>query len=89
MRTLKTQQTYKKLARKYNVSEKLISDIDHIQFELLAEIISKRTNKYEGVFPSIRLPAFGLFVIPHIIREKIKLKYPKKEEDESISDEKL
>jgi len=60
----------RQLAKKYGVSIAQIREAVKLQDKFVAHVIKNEVNREEGYFPSVRLPGFGLFYCPEILKKK-------------------
>lgn len=64
MRSKVSDEIFEKLAKKYGVSKGDIESMVESPFKLVRERIPKDSVKSEGIFPSIRIPFWGIFYVP-------------------------
>jgi len=60
----------RQLAKKYGISVAQAREAVRLQDKFVAHVIRNEVNREEGYFPSVRLPGFGLFYCPEVLRRK-------------------
>ena len=71
MKTIKTKPVIKHLAVEHVVTQEQVYDIISTPYELQAIIMKKRFNAREQEFPMLRIPNFGIFVVPEVKQQEI------------------
>ena len=61
----------KNLAKKYNISMQQARDIED-SLSFVAFIMKEKPNRKEGIFPSVRVPSFGIFYCSEKFKRKLK-----------------
>jgi len=84
MKSIKTRETIKMLAKEYGLSMDDIRKVVESPFFFTKHVLENKTDRSKYHFPSIRIPYFGIFFCPDSLKKKFK-----KKNDEFISGEGL
>lgn len=74
----------KQLAKKYNVNLGQIEEIISSQSAFIAEVMSRKADRENYKFPSVRVPGLGVFYCPDYLVRKFKEIDQKKAKNETI-----
>lgn len=75
MRTERSKKLIEEIAKKYNLTNKQIENIVNTYFLFLYKMLKEECDKKNDIFPSLRIPYFGIFHVPNKVREFLKKKY--------------
>jgi nucleoid DNA-binding protein len=82
MRTLKSREVIKSIAREEGVTTQQVEDIINVHFEFVRYVQSQLVDRDAGYFPTVRLPNFGSFYVPETKKkEMIELNKRRKENE--------
>ncbi len=71
MKTLKSREIIKTIAREEEVSIEDVERVIMVHFEFVKYVQSTLVDRGKGYFPSVRLPKFGIFYVPPKSQEKL------------------
>lgn len=72
MKSQKTKHIDQQIIKKYNITQEQLYDILTAPFDFQVNIMKGIMDPKNKVFPSVRIPNFGLFYVPQYIRDKQK-----------------
>ena len=82
MRTLKTKEIIKNIAKEEGLTVSEVETILFTHFEYARHVQSNLVDRDAGYFPAVRLLNFGIFYVPEKIQDKLRV-YNKKINNES------
>ena len=78
MKREKTRETIKNIAGRYKVRQEDVTDVVNNIFEFQHDLMINHTDGSQDIFPTLRIPYWGIFFVPKDLREKLKEYYKKK-----------
>ena len=85
MQHLQTRQLIRELAKESGLSIVEVTTILNSVPEFTKHIMVTEVDKEEGIYPSIRIPGWGIFYVPEGVKKNVKTALEKrKNKDESI-----
>lgn len=85
MQHLQTRQLIRELAKEFRLSIVEVTAILNSVPEFTKHIMVTEVDKEEGIYPSIRIPGWGIFYVPEGVKKNVKTALEKrKNKDESI-----
>jgi hypothetical protein len=85
MQHLQTRQLIRELAKEFGLSIVEVTAILNSVPEFTKHIMVTEVDKEEGIYPSIRIPGWGIFYVPEGVKKNVKTALEKrKNKDESI-----
>jgi hypothetical protein len=70
----------RELAQRYNLTMSQVEDIVRSPFEFQVHVMKTKCEKWNLVFPTVRIPGFGMFFFPDSSRKTLE-EYNKKKQD--------
>ena len=71
MKSKFSQQLIRDLAAKYRLTPKQIEDIVRSPFVFQHDVQKNRCDRHLLIYPNVRIPNFGMFLVVDIIKEKL------------------
>ena len=85
MQHLQTRQLIRELAKESGLSIAEVTAILYSVPEFTKHIMTTEVNKEEGIYPTVRVPGWGIFYVPEGVKKNVKTALEKrKNKDESI-----
>jgi nucleoid DNA-binding protein len=73
MKTLKTREIIKTLAKENGISSQEVEEVISTYFEFIRHVQSELLDREANYFPSVRLSNFAIFYIPEAMQERFKI----------------
>lgn len=85
MQHLQTRQLIRELAKEFELSVADVTAILNSVPEFTKHIMVTEVDKEEGIYPTVRIPGWGIFYVPEGVKKNVKTALEKKKnKDESI-----
>lgn len=85
MQHLQTRQLIRELAKEFGLSIVDVTAILSSVPEFTKHVMTTEVNKEEGIYPTVRVPGWGIFYVPEGVKKNVKTALEKrKNKDESI-----
>ena len=74
MQHLQTRQLIRELAKEFGLSIETTNAILNSVPEFTKQVMTTEVDKEQGIYPSIRIPGWGIFYVPEEVKKKYKHK---------------
>lgn len=81
MKSRESRQIIRELSIRYNLTMAQVEEIVKSPFEFQVDVMKHKCDKFNLVFPTVRIPGFGVFVFPDRSRRTLE-KINKQKQDE-------